>query len=239
MRVKYSNNPEVDLFATLCEKIIIYKSQKIIIFLSGGSLIKIYEYFVEKFDSFISLAKSVGVTDFSNITFTLADERFFTDKENSNINFNQISATGFFDKFKTVGAQVREINSIEFEKSAEKFNSFLEKNLDKSKCILIAGIGNDGHTCSIFPQSDLAIFNSEYPEDKLAVAVEVDNQFSQRISITPFFITKMSDVFVFATGEEKKKVLAKLFYKEETEKYLFPTLIFSEVNAEVYTNIVF
>lgn len=103
---------------------------------------------------------------------------------------------------------------------AESYESLLRAKFDNSPWpifdLILLGLGPDGHTASLFPGtpaanemtrwvtwSDPAAFN---PSIKPPV---------KRVTITKPVIWNSANVFVLATGPEKKPILAKIFSESE------------------------
>lgn len=75
--------------------------------------------------------------------------------------------------------------------------------------LVLLGIGNDGHTASIFP-NDLSLIDSEFP-----VAVNINPYTGQkRITLTGNTINNAHQVIFMVTGESKSKVLKDIIEKK-------------------------
>ncbi|MEI7603698.1 MAG: 6-phosphogluconolactonase [bacterium] len=240
MKLYYSTDPKIAVFTSLFESLVIHKTKHINVFLSGGSAIGIYKYAVDKIDSIISLAKNVGLDDLSHVTFTFSDERWFLDKDDMNINYNLISNSGLFQTYSNqLSCRVVSIvNSNSLISDAEKLNQYLQDNFSNSYNLLIAGIGSDGHTCSIFPCENVEDFNFKYPDNKYAVSLTADNQFKERITITPKTISLMDEIMVYVAGEEKKSILKNIIFDDLPEYVLPGKLLLKNKNCGIYTDII-
>lgn len=75
--------------------------------------------------------------------------------------------------------------------------------------ILLLGMGDDGHTASIFPPS-IALFDSEA---WVAATINPYNQ-QNRITLTGALINKAAQIRFLVTGAGKAKVLRELFKRE-------------------------
>jgi len=80
--------------------------------------------------------------------------------------------------------------------------------------LILLGIGEDGHTASIFPDQ-MKLFHSE----KLCeVGIHPETR-NLRITMTGKVINNAKHVYFLVTGKEKSVILAKLFNKNEREQY--------------------
>ena len=239
MKLIYSTNPEIALFSELVETIFTHRSVPITLFLCGGSAVKIYKYFEEKFETFMTLGKTIGVTDLSNLVVSFTDDRWFNDLSDENINYNIIYNTGLLDKFKNLKATIVPMTqSGSLEDNSKKFNERIEKFFPNSYKIMIGGMGLDGHTCGILPQTNEQDFIEMYGSKSYSVGVTVNNVHKERLTITPYSIEEIDEHLIYVEGENKKNMLHDLFY-EEKEQWLMPAQIFKNLQkVKVFTDIV-
>jgi 6-phosphogluconolactonase/glucosamine-6-phosphate isomerase/deaminase len=239
MKFIYSPQPETVFFKELTDSILTHKSRDLTIFLSGGSLINAYKYFVEKFNSFITLAKNVDITDFSFLTFTLGDERWFENLSDKNITYNQLVDLGFVENFQRVGAKFYRLNRTDSRYvDADNFQDIYKGQFQDTYKILVGGIGKDGHTCGIFSQDSQEEFNEIYIEEEYALAVKIENEFSNRITLTPKAILEMDEVILYVAGEEKSEILNKFMY-EDFDIWEMPAQIYKKLkDIKIVTDVV-
>jgi 6-phosphogluconolactonase len=76
--------------------------------------------------------------------------------------------------------------------------------------LIYLGIGNDGHTASIFPDQ-IHLWDS--PNNCVRAIHPTSNQY--RVSITGRIINNAKEVVLLATGGNKKKVLKEILFDEE------------------------
>ncbi|MHC4661010.1 MAG: 6-phosphogluconolactonase [Planctomycetota bacterium] len=93
-----------------------------------------------------------------------------------------------------------EAENIDREKAAIEYEKILPEELD----ILLLGMGEDGHTASIFPGSP--VFDEEYVERKVMHVVGPVLP-PERITITPRVIEKAKMRFVITKGESKAETV--------------------------------
>ncbi len=93
--------------------------------------------------------------------------------------------------------------------------------------LLFLGMGDEGHTASIFPGSALLRENNALVKD---VYVEVKQM--QRISFTPALINAAKEVVFMITGEEKASALKEVLEGEYNPE-LYPAQIIKPVNGNI------
>ncbi len=139
------------------------------------------------------------IKDFSNIALWTIDERWLpiTD-ENSNQKMINSS-------FKSTNANILEIPFSDEDpfKDAEAYSKLLDDNINKFNTGII-GLGDDGHIASLFPGT--AALNEK---TKLIVANEVNIVSKWRITASYKLLSKISKLYLLATGENKREILKK------------------------------
>ena len=139
------------------------------------------------------------ISDFSNITLWTIDDRWLplTD-ENSNqkmINSNFGKTNAKILPIKYSGENPHE--------DAELYSLSLKENINKFDSGVI-GLGDDGHIASLFPNTGGLKEN-----EKLFIANEVNIISKWRISSTFNLLSKITNLYLFVTGENKKEILNK------------------------------
>ena len=74
---------------------------------------------------------------------------------------------------------------------------------------LILGMGNDGHTASLFPGADNLAAAVDPHSEKICMAIQPTTAPHQRMTLTLPAILRSRQLFLHLQGEEKKKVLAR------------------------------
>jgi 6-phosphogluconolactonase len=93
--------------------------------------------------------------------------------------------------------------------------------------IVLLGMGEDGHTASIFP-NDMGLLNSEF-----AVAVAVHPVTGQkRITLTGNTIANAESVVFLITGENKAEIIRKIIQKDP-ESTIYPAAHIPLLNKQV------
>lgn len=171
--------------------------------------------------------------DWQNVTVTLADERwveFNSEASNTrlvheNLLKNKASAAIFFHLKKD-----GECN----EKTLAQLNTDAKKSLLPLD-VLILGMGEDGHTASIFPCSDqlstaLALDNSD-----ALMKVVPQTAPNDRITFTYSHLVQSKNIILHVCGEGKKIVLEKaLASNNQKEMPIRAFLQNPDVNTQVY-----
>jgi 6-phosphogluconolactonase/glucosamine-6-phosphate isomerase/deaminase len=181
-----------------------------LLFLTGGS----------------GVAVGVRIADFlreqaeanllQNLTITLTDERYGpTDHFNSN--FFQLTEQGFsLPQAKIIPVLIDDDRNI----TTEKFNTTLNEEFTKAEYkIGLFGIGIDGHTAGILPET-----NAVNAKD---LAFGYDTATFSRITMTFNAIEKLDEAIVSAQGKDKWKILEEL--KRDTELAKQPAQILKRV----------
>ncbi len=192
--------------------------------LSGGSTPKrIFEYLT---------AHHYKSVDWQKVNFYWGDERCVppTDHEsnykmayNSLLNKLQIPASNIF--------RIKGENDPQFEAdnySAEIINHLkIENNFPRFDLIML-GLGEDGHTASIFP-NQISLLTS----DKIySTAIHPDSG-QTRITITGKVINNARNIVFIVTGKSKSKIVDRVFNnKVDAKKY--PASFIKPLNGKLF-----
>lgn len=162
--------------------------------------------------------------------FFLVDERFIP-FDNPDSNFGMIKA----HLFNQIPIPDENIHPIYIEKAAQlsakryeaDINIFFNlrmKGLPRFDLILL-GIGEDGHTASLFPKDDTLL-----EKQHLTRAVTSKRLKHPRITITLQVINHAKNIFFLATGEKKAKVIKDILRKRNPQ---FPASLVRPENGEI------
>ncbi len=140
----------------------------------------------------------------NKVTITLTDERWIqTDNKESN--------TYLVRKY-LLQNEARHANYFGL-KNTETLSQTALDNLNiavKKKLlpldVLILGMGEDGHTASLFPCSDQIRQGLQQPNDKSLIKVTPESAKHQRISFTFDALSKSHSIFLHIYGSQKKQV---------------------------------
>ncbi len=107
--------------------------------------------------------------------------------------------------------------------AAAQYQEELVEYLDKSESLIpifdlvLLGIGSDGHTASLFPNTDILA-----QKDKWVDAVHVKKLDSWRISLTLPVINTAKNIIIIASGKSKANIIKKVFSKAKTKRADYP-----------------
>jgi len=190
----------------ICELISSLKKDKITLAISGGTTPYIL------FDIWANDYKTQ--IDWKKIHFFWVDERCVS-PTNAESNFGNTKKV----LFENIDIPKENIHRIRGENDPifEAYNYTLEitkhvamvNGIPKFDIILL-GIGDDGHTASIFP-SQIQLIHSEN------FVLEAQNPYNKqhRITLTGKVINNASHIYFLVTGKSKAEVLKQIFNKEE------------------------
>jgi len=117
------------------------------------------------------------------------------------------------------------------QKEAERYQRLLEKELPLKNGfpqfdLVLLGMGDDGHTASIFP-NDMALLNSD-----VAVAVGKNPTSGQkRITLTGSTLEQAKQVGFLITGESKSEIIRQIIHNEPESK-LYPAAHVHSISDE-------
>nr|WP_299174018.1 6-phosphogluconolactonase [uncultured Allomuricauda sp.] len=176
--------------------------------LSGGSTPKIV---------FDVLAADFGnKIDWSKIHFYWGDERCVPPTDDQS-NY-KMTAAHLFSKIAVLEENIhRVLGEAEPDREAMRYANLLEINLDRVEGIpqfdlVILGMGDDGHTASIFPH-EITLWDAQ---DHCVVATHPESG-QKRVSINGKVINTAKEVAFLVTGESKAEKVKTI--QEKTEGY--------------------
>lgn len=183
--------------------------------LSGGSSpLPIYE------------ALSTQNLDWNRINFYLVDERCVSTKSEQS-NFYNISKSLFNSIPSNYFSMVE--NDLTYKQAAINYEKLIKKNVRTVNelpqfDLILLGMGIDGHTASLFPNTEALNNNQD-----LVVLNPVPQLRTERITMTFPLILNAKKIVLIANGEEKKKVLNNLFNNNYPISKIIP-LIYTILN---------
>lgn len=96
-------------------------------------------------------------------------------------------------------------------KNATQYNIQLHKILGTHPCdLVLLGMGNDGHIASLFPET-AALKET----DAWAVANEVPQKNTWRITLTYPFINRAKQIVIYVLGKHKSTIIEKVFLEKD------------------------
>ena len=154
------------------------------------------------------------------------DERFvpFDDPANN----AKMAYDTLLSKVKIPGTQIHKMRTdILPEASAKEYEEILHqyfKNNTTTFDLTLLGMGDDGHTLSIFPGTDIS--TSQW------VSAIHSKQKGERISLMPSVVNRSASIAFLVTGDKKAKVLHEIL--NEPEKHNYPAQLIKPANGVLH-----
>ena len=140
-------------------------------------------------------ALSVRAVDWSKVTITLADERWV---ENTDAASNEKASKANFIALKTAHQNA--------EDAVEQLTATFNK-VGLPFDVVILGMGEDGHTASLFPCSAQIEAGLDVNSPAMLIATQPTTAPHQRMSFTLRALVSSANVFLHLTGQKKRDVL--------------------------------
>ncbi|MEI6280976.1 MAG: 6-phosphogluconolactonase [bacterium] len=168
------------------------QGKKVLFFVTGGSSISVV----------IKISELLHMKPHQNLTIMLTDERY-GELNHVDSNWYQLIQKGFHLPQATL---VPILIGDDRDTTTEKFIAVLAHELSKAEYTIgLFGVGEDGHTCGILPESKAAY------SEKLAFAYDAA-KFS-RITITQKAIEKFDEAVAWIQGKNKWGIVKDLLEK--------------------------
>ena len=142
-------------------------------------------------------------TDWSLWHFWIGDERMLEP------NSNELNCKMIEDNFLKFISSKKNINFIKYNLEIEKARELYSKKLQKIKLfdLVLLGIGEDGHTASLFPGNDIGQDENIY----MAISVFNSPKFpKKRISMSAKRLSLSKKVFFIVKGENKQRIINEI-----------------------------
>jgi 6-phosphogluconolactonase len=227
MKLKIFKNMN-ELSDSFCEQfsLLISEKEKAFVSLSGGPTPKLL---------YQALAEYSGnPIDWNKIHFFWGDERCVpADHPESNFGMAEENL------LKNINIPEKNVHRIIGENNpayeAERYSEEIKNNLSEANQvpqfdIMLLGLGEDGHTASIFPDQ-LHILSSE----KICETAVHPVTKQKRITLTGKIINNSKKIFMIISGNNKMEIINKIINKADGyEKY--PASFIKKASLEVYIN---
>lgn len=184
----------------------------------GGSILKIYDSLYNRKEEFLELEE--------NIIVLWVDERHVP-HSNQHSNFGT-AISYFWNNFERA-----ELIPVPYYKDLQQSidqykQKFMDFKIDVGGIdITILGMGEDGHTASLFPNSEAL-----RERQKLVTGIENSNLKHNRTTLTYPLINSSNHIFLFFYGKKKEETWTKALQSGDKNRY--PILGISPENLEVY-----
>jgi 6-phosphogluconolactonase/glucosamine-6-phosphate isomerase/deaminase len=155
-------------------------------------------------------------TNLENIHVFLTDERYFTDLNHPELNFNKLMQDDHFRQLQAAGLNVYPIlNGCSLEECALQYQSWMDNLLDEKTVVSLAilGLGADGHIAGILPHmpANRELFYTQDVVGYVSKGVALDpGAFPARVTLTFKGLARMHYVWVVATGEADRQAATRL-----------------------------
>lgn len=178
-----------EMIVKLSDEAIIQKGKFSIVLAGGNTPQKVYEFL------------SKQNCDWNNWHIFFGDERCLP-QEHFERN-SHMAKNSFLSKVTIPESQIHIIPAeLGNDQGAKIYNETINPN--EAFDLVILGLGEDGHTASIFP-------NSEFDEEEQVVAISnAPKAPKERISLTPNRLSNSKSVIFLVSGKDKKIPLARL-----------------------------
>lgn len=216
MKTNISDTPAKDAGEFIHDLLRKHRNEPTLFLVSGGSALEVLSH-IQPY--IFGPHMLIGTTD----------DRFTRLEGN---NFKQITETDFYVQACAQGTQFIDSYPMKNE-SIDMLVDRLQMTLDdffkrypENYTLGLFGIGEDGHTASIFPNNEAA-FEAIYRTGKLYCSSITDkSEYQQRVTITPIVIEEvLSDVVLYAVGKNKcDNILTQMLSSNFTD-YELPALI--------------
>lgn len=180
--------------------------------------------------------------DWAHIYFLWVDERFVPQNDPDN-NFNRAKERLFGNVLGPAHYYPVPTNQGTVQEAAHNYNREIQIVLDRTEkdCLdlVLLGLGDDGHTASLFPKSEAL-----YATDAAVVAV-TDGKVWERVSMTFTFLAQAKQVWFTVVGQSKEAALGRVLRQreeyqdtpwEERIDYVLPGAVLSHDTVEWFVD---
>jgi 6-phosphogluconolactonase/glucosamine-6-phosphate isomerase/deaminase len=193
----------------------------VLLLLSGGSAIQMYQGMFKQL-----LTRR---SDLSSLIISLFDERYVPVAD-PNSNETQLKEAGIVQATLQAGASwisYLSASNEEPEQLAQAVSEQLTQAMSDHTVIILAGIGDDGHTAGLLPTHDQTIINTVFNSTQLVsyyqLPADTANPHRRRLTATPYLISQAKQVIVYAVGVKKIPAITT-FNKCQVEVSVCPAI---------------
>lgn len=183
-----------------------------------------------------SLYQSLATTykdkiDWTKVYFFIGDER---NVPSTHKDYNGLMAKEtLLDKLAIPSSQIYLVDtSLTPEEAAKAYKATLDQHFGQGEIkfdLILLGMGDDAHTASIFPGTDL-VHNTE----ATVAAVWVEKLNTYRISLTAPLINQAKNIAFIAFGENKANAFAHVFGDEDKDYAQYPAQLIKPISGNLH-----
>lgn len=221
-KVEELNSAAAELFAQQVKQAVVNRGCCHVVLAGGETPRKIYELLAEK--------PYCETLPWENIHIYWGDERCVPATDPLS---NQLMARQAF--LSKVPIPEENIHPISYngspEEAAKQYESYLQSAFGEKMPqfdLVLLGMGNDGHTASLFPHTDVLAV-----QEKGVRAVHLAAQDMYRISLTAPLLNAARNIAILVAGVNKSQVLLEVMEGPEDNKRL-PVQLIKPVSGDLY-----
>lgn len=199
------------------------KQDRFVLVLSGGGT-------PQKLNTLLAASPYKQQIDWTKLHIFWGDERYvpYNDERNN----AKMAFETLLDHVPVPANQVHRMRTDIFpEQAALEYEDILKgyfKDTDQTFDLVLLGMGDDGHTLSLFPGTEVV-----YEENKLATAYFLPPQNMYRITLTAPIVNRSACVAFLVTGANKAAALKEVIegdYKPDS----YPSQVIKPIDGELY-----
>lgn len=177
----------------------------------------------------LSSVSKVELVDWKNVVFFLGDERFVP-LEDKRSNYNMFCNTflsnisaNFLPKVFPIN-----VNASNIDVAAKEYSELIKEQMNAKDSlpvfdIMLLGLGEDGHTASLFP-NDPAVYETK----KICIGVKHPTDGTQRVSLTSSVICNARNLIFLSKGKAKASIVKEVI-EGDAYPITYPSRIFVPV----------
>lgn len=143
--------------------------------------------------------------DWSKVFLFWSDERAVPPTD-SDSNYKMAMEAGFAHLPIPENQIFRMVAEVDVESNAAAYEDLIRTHIPKGRFdLVILGMGDDGHTASLFPRT-----HGLHPNDSLVIANYLPEKHVWRMTLTFECINEASSIVVYVCGKEKARVLKRV-----------------------------
>lgn len=119
---------------------------------------------------------------------------------------------------------------IENPEGAEKYQDIIERTVpDTSFDMIMLGIGQDGHTLSLFPNTEAL-----KEKERLIVFQRVPQLDTERMTFTLPLAYRAKHIVVYVQGENKKDIVRSIFFPSDKQREAYPIELIGQEKTPLF-----